>query len=333
MGADMSQGDKVFKGFIGRSFHNSRPWWPEQVPRPRRGSEHRFPRPRRCGLCRPWLLRIGDRHSMHGRAGGRRGALFKFPCHIHVLAHPRLPPDRPQRACCGDGSDCRMVERLSGVSGAGHTRGRDHPGNPARSLLQHLCRGQVASDEHRKLRFRRAAGSLASGARIQPLVRLPRRVDRSVESGALSGQSAHSFAAAQLLSPQRRPGGSCHRGYSRPQDVCAAAAIFSVSRVRSMPLSRIRCRASTFKDIAAATIGGWDAVRAERLSKQRELGLVPAGTGLAPSIPALRRGATLRPTSRILSTRLQETFAGFLEHTDAQIGRLIEYLQFARYSG
>ncbi len=57
---------------------------------------------------------------------------------------------------------------------------------------------------------------------------------------------------------------------------------------------------------------GWDAVRATRLERQHKLGIVPAGTGLAP----LRR----------LCARLQETYAAFLEHTDAQIGRLIEYL-------
>ncbi len=30
---------------------------------------------------------------------------------------------------------------------------------------------------------------------------------------------------------------------------------------------------------------------------------------------------------RVLSTRLQQTYAGFLEHTDAQIGRLVDFLQ------
>src|SRR5262249_61285591 len=34
----------------------------------------------------------------------------------------------------------------------------------------------------------------------------------------------------------------------------------------------------------------------------------------------------LAPDVRRLCARLQETYAGFLEHTDAQIGRLIEYL-------
>ena len=71
---------------------------------------------------------------------------------------------------------------------------------------------------------------------------------------------------------------------------------------------------------------GWDAVRAERLEKQRALGIVPAETGLAPLNPDVAPWCDLAPNIRVLSARLQETYAGFLEHTDAQIGRLVDFL-------
>jgi arylsulfatase len=72
--------------------------------------------------------------------------------------------------------------------------------------------------------------------------------------------------------------------------------------------------------------GGWDAVRAARLDKQLRLGIVPPGTALAPRNPGVRAWSDLAPDVRRVSVRLQETYAAFLEHTDAQIGRLVDYL-------
>ena len=45
------------------------------------------------------------------------------------------------------------------------------------------------------------------------------------------------------------------------------------------------------------------------------------------AIPASSRGIELTADEKTLALRLQEAFAGFLEHTDAQIGRLIDYLE------
>jgi arylsulfatase A-like enzyme len=72
---------------------------------------------------------------------------------------------------------------------------------------------------------------------------------------------------------------------------------------------------------------GWDAVRAQRLARQHALGIVPAGTGLAPRNPGVAPWLELGPDVRRLCARLQETYAAFLEHTDTQIGRLIDYLE------
>lgn len=73
---------------------------------------------------------------------------------------------------------------------------------------------------------------------------------------------------------------------------------------------------------------GWDTVRAQRLEKQLRLGIVPEGTALAPRNPGVQAWTELTPDVRRVSARLQETYAAFLEHTDAQIGRLVDYLSF-----
>ena len=59
---------------------------------------------------------------------------------------------------------------------------------------------------------------------------------------------------------------------------------------------------------------GWDAVRATRLERQHKLGIVPAGTGLAPLNPGVTPWRDLAPDVRRLCARRQETYAAFLEH-------------------
>lgn len=71
---------------------------------------------------------------------------------------------------------------------------------------------------------------------------------------------------------------------------------------------------------------GWDAIRAERLARQKALGIVPPATELAPRNPGVEAWDRLSPDRRRLFARMQEIYAGFVEHTDAQIGRLIAYL-------
>lgn len=72
--------------------------------------------------------------------------------------------------------------------------------------------------------------------------------------------------------------------------------------------------------------GGWDVVREQRLSRQKSMGLIPDSTPLAPPNPHVRAWSDLAAQERVLCARLQETYAGFLSHADAQIGRLLDHL-------
>jgi arylsulfatase A-like enzyme len=71
---------------------------------------------------------------------------------------------------------------------------------------------------------------------------------------------------------------------------------------------------------------GWDAIREEWFARQHELGLIPPGTQLAPRNPGVEPWDDMPATHRQLAARLQEAFAAFLDHTDAQIGRLVDGL-------
>ena len=72
---------------------------------------------------------------------------------------------------------------------------------------------------------------------------------------------------------------------------------------------------------------GWDAVREEWFARQLELGVIPRDTRLAPRNPGVRAWSELSDNERRFAARLQEAFAAFLDHTDAQIGRLVEFLR------
>jgi arylsulfatase len=72
---------------------------------------------------------------------------------------------------------------------------------------------------------------------------------------------------------------------------------------------------------------GWDVFREETLARQITLGVVPAGTRLAPKPAAIKDWATLSAVEKKLFTRQMEVYAGFAEYTDTEIGRLVDALR------
>jgi arylsulfatase A-like enzyme len=73
--------------------------------------------------------------------------------------------------------------------------------------------------------------------------------------------------------------------------------------------------------------GGWDQFREETLARQIKLGIVPQGTKLAPKPDAIKDWDKLSDDEKKLFTRQMEVYAGFGEHTDAEIGRLVQAIE------
>jgi arylsulfatase A-like enzyme len=71
---------------------------------------------------------------------------------------------------------------------------------------------------------------------------------------------------------------------------------------------------------------GWDKIRQARLARQKAWGLVPSSAELPPRNPDVPAWESLSEDERTLAIHLQAAYAGFLEHTDAQIGRVIDTL-------
>jgi arylsulfatase len=72
---------------------------------------------------------------------------------------------------------------------------------------------------------------------------------------------------------------------------------------------------------------GWDKLREETLERQKKLGVVPQNTVLAPKPADIKDWDKLSATEKKLFERQMEIFAGFAEHTDAEVGRLMQALE------
>ena len=72
---------------------------------------------------------------------------------------------------------------------------------------------------------------------------------------------------------------------------------------------------------------GWDAYRQRVFARQQELGIMPADAELSRHDPDVPDWDSLSPDARRLAARMMEVFAGFLSHTDHQVGRLLDFLK------
>ncbi len=69
---------------------------------------------------------------------------------------------------------------------------------------------------------------------------------------------------------------------------------------------------------------GWDVMRAKTFQRQKDLGLIPPTTELTPRPKELPAWDSLSLEEKQLFARQMEVYAGFLAHTDHEIGRLLE---------
>jgi arylsulfatase len=72
---------------------------------------------------------------------------------------------------------------------------------------------------------------------------------------------------------------------------------------------------------------GYDAIRAERLERMTELGIVSKDTVLSPRLPTIPAWDELTPEQKKRSARRMEVYAAMLANMDHHIGRLVDHLK------
>ncbi|MDA7618356.1 arylsulfatase [Verrucomicrobia bacterium] len=73
--------------------------------------------------------------------------------------------------------------------------------------------------------------------------------------------------------------------------------------------------------------GGWDAYRERVHQRQIDMGMIPKDTQLTARDTTMEAWDSIPPEQRRFQTRLMEIFAGYVEHTDHQVGRLVQGLE------
>jgi arylsulfatase len=72
---------------------------------------------------------------------------------------------------------------------------------------------------------------------------------------------------------------------------------------------------------------GWDELRREIYERQLALGVIPEGTTLTPRPGEVPSWEEYPDRYKPVASRLMEVFAGFMAHTDAQIGRVLDAVE------
>ena len=85
-----------------------------------------------------------------------------------------------------------------------------------------------------------------------------------------------------------------------------------------------------FKDWADKYTGkfddGWDDYRERVFARQKATGWIPAEAELTPRAETMQGWADIPEAQRPFQRRLMEVFAGYLEHVDVQVGRVLDEL-------
>jgi len=72
---------------------------------------------------------------------------------------------------------------------------------------------------------------------------------------------------------------------------------------------------------------GWDAYRQRVYKRQIEMGVIPPNTKLTERDPTMASWDSIPEDQLAFQRRLMEVFAGFMEHTDSQIGEIVQGLE------
>ena len=72
---------------------------------------------------------------------------------------------------------------------------------------------------------------------------------------------------------------------------------------------------------------GWDAIRSARFQRQKEMGVIPQNALLSPRNPGDPPWSSLTDQQRRVYARFMQTYAGYLQYGDEQLGRVLAYMR------
>ncbi len=263
-------------------------------------------------------------------AGGLR--YTELPHHRAVLAVAGRAAHRSQPPRRRHARRVELEHRLPPHAGRHHARGRrPSPSCCAAHGYATYAAGKWHLAPMEECSAAGPAPQLAAAEGLRPLLRLPPGRDRPVPPRAHPRQRPHRPAG-------RRPrtATTCPRTSSTESMRLDQRPAVGPARPAVLPLPRLRRHARAAPGAGRATSSGGGAASTRATTSCASGGSSASSSSASsprarrwrrrnPGVPAWD-DLTDEPAARS-SARLQEAFAAMLEHTDAQIGRLVDFLE------
>jgi arylsulfatase len=317
-----------FEGVVGRTFEDSTPWWPELPAAP-------------AGAPNVIVVLLDD------------VGYAQFGCYGSDIATPTfdgLADDglrfanfhttalcSPTRACLMTGRNhhangmARIVEFSSGFPGYDATIPSEN-GFISEILVRHGYATYAVGKWHLA-----PAHEMAPGG---PRDHWPLQKGFERFYGFLAGETDQYRPDLVADGRQIRPPRTPQEGYHLTEDL-ADQAITYIKDLRAYSADKPfllyfapgACHAPhqvprEFIDAYAGNFDvGWDDWRERVFARQVESGLLPLGTDLSDRPGWVPAWASLSVDERRLYARMMEVYAGFLTHTDAQVGRVLGFVE------
>ncbi len=326
MADELPQSD-AFQGVIGRTVQESQPWWP--------------PSPMKAGAPNVVMVVLDDSGFSHF---GCYGSTIETP-NIDRLAAQGVKYTgfhttslcSPTRACLLTGRNHHAVGMRS-VSNfdTGYPNMRGAIPKSAATLPEILRENGYATFAAGKWHLAPMAECTAAG----PFANWPLQRGFDRYYGFLQGETDQFHPELTYDNHHIDPPYTPEEGYHVSEDITDQAGGFIrdlTSLVPERPFFLYLAFGATHAPHQAPQAyldkykgrfdAGWDVERARWFEKQKALGVIPADTELSPRNPGVKAWDDLSTNEQKFAARLQEAFAAMLDHTDHQIGRLIEQLQ------
>jgi arylsulfatase len=322
--------DPLFRGSVGKTVAESKPWWPE-APRPPEGSPN-------------ILVVLFD--DVGFSDFGCYGSAIKTPTIDRLAAEGLRYSGFHTTAMCSTTRAALLTGRNHHSVGVGCLANFDsgypgyrgkivrEAGTLAEMLRGHGYRNYMVGKWH--------VTPLTESGATGPFDGWPlgRGFDRFY--GFLDAETDQ--YAPELVSDNTHidPPGNYADGYHLTDDLVDQAIRFIGDHVADRPdlpwltwVALGACHAphqapaDIIRSYDAAFAHGWDVEREQRLARQKAMGLVPEGTRMPARNDGVKAWEEHSADERRVFTRLQAAFAGMLDHADRNLARLVAFLQTA----
>ena len=320
----------AFGGVIGDDWRESTPWWPPEPAPPAGAPNVVARRARRRRLRAARLLRLRHRDTDHRPARGRRRAPRQLPHHRAVLADAVVPAHRaqPSLATAWAGSPT-SPSATPATAGAIPRENGFLPEILAANGYATYAVGKWHLTPEDETHMAAPRGSWPLGRGFERWYGFHGGETHQFVPTLYHDNHAVAPAAAprRRLPPERRPRRPRDRVPRRPPRGRRRAAVLPATSRPARATRRTTRRPEWIERYRGQFDDGLGRVARARPSRASStMGLLPAGTELSPRPHWVPAWDDLEPDDQRVAARFMECFAAYLSYADAQIGRVLDFL-------